>query len=122
MFGSVSCSSFIEIRGSLHCSIEDALSALDSSFNSETTAIYEFDHIHPRSVEGAPTAVLYTELGREGFSSLHTTMVTLAKEGRIRYVLRHYQSVSVEQFLERLYSVKLFYKKLSTLNSVNVVF
>ena len=94
LFGSaVSCSSFVEVKGQLYCSIEELASNLDSA-NNETTPTYGFDHTHPSSDKDAPVAVLYAELGTAEFAAMHVAMTMMATEGTLRYVLRHYESVS----------------------------
>ena len=114
LLGPVNCPSFIEVKGTLHCSVEDVLSVLESSDSDKATPVYEFDHTHPHSVDSAPTVVLYAELGKEGISPLHIAMATLAREGRVRYVLRHYQSVRVKKndyFITFAFFNALFYHR-----------
>lgn len=99
LLGSVDCHAFFEVKGTLHCSVENVLAVLADSTIDDATPVYDFDHVHPHSVDTVPTVVLYAELGKEGISPLHTAMVTLAREGRVRYVLRHYQSVRKDNLI-----------------------
>lgn len=92
LLGPVDCSSFIEVKGHLYCSIEEFISELDSA-NTETTPIHVFDHTHPSSAKDAPVAIVYAELGTPEFASLHVAMTTLVEEGKVKYILRHYEAV-----------------------------
>ena len=92
LLGPVDCSSFVEVKGHLYCSIEEAVTELESA-NTETTPTHVFDHTHPNSAKTAPVVIVYAELGTSEFASLHVAMTTLVEEGRVRYVLRHYEAV-----------------------------
>eukprot|EP01062_Namystynia_karyoxenos_P062747 TRINITY_DN55622_c0_g1_i1.p1 TRINITY_DN55622_c0_g1~~TRINITY_DN55622_c0_g1_i1.p1 ORF type:complete len:1666 (+),score=660.69 TRINITY_DN55622_c0_g1_i1:105-5000(+) len=60
----------------------------------EGPALFDFDHVHPSSAEGACPAVLYTTLTHEGFLPLHRALLAAAREGKVRYVLRFLPSPS----------------------------
>ncbi|XP_075520697.1 UDP-glucose:glycoprotein glucosyltransferase isoform X1 [Primulina tabacum] len=50
--------------------------------------IFDFDHIHPDSTIGSPTAILYGALGTDCFKEFHLTLVEAARKGKIKYVVR----------------------------------
>lgn len=41
--------------------------------------IFDFDHVHPDSTAGSPTAILYGALGTECFKEFHTALSEAAK-------------------------------------------
>ena len=45
-------------------------------------------------------AVLYAQLGTPEFTTLHDTLATVAREGRVQYVFRHYVKVLHVQLSE----------------------
>ena len=91
--GGVNCSAFLEFKGQLYCSVEDILSGLDLSDSDGDLPLYEFDHAYLKPNGNLPTVILYAEIGTEIFASMHITMTTLAWEGRVNYILRHYEAV-----------------------------
>ncbi|CAN1305583.1 UDP-glucose:glycoprotein glucosyltransferase [Linum perenne] len=50
--------------------------------------LFDFDHIHFDSHAGSPVAVLYGAIGTDCFMELHATLVTAAKEGKVKYIVR----------------------------------
>lgn len=91
--GEINCSAFLEFKGQLYCSVEDVLSDLYLSDSDDATPLYEFDHAYRRPDIRLPTVILYAEIGTEMFVSMHITMATLASDGRVNYILRHYEAV-----------------------------
>lgn len=54
------------------------LSRKDNAF--QHPEIFEFDHVHPGSTAGRPTAVLYGALGTTCFKEFHTALSEAAKK------------------------------------------
>ncbi|PIN18202.1 UDP-glucose:glycoprotein glucosyltransferase [Handroanthus impetiginosus] len=50
--------------------------------------VFEFDHVHPDSTAGSPTAILYGALGTECFKEFHMALSEAAKKGKVKYVVR----------------------------------
>lgn len=53
----------------------------DSAF--QQPEIFEFDHVHPGSTAGSPTAILYGALGTECFKELHIALSEAATKVQI---------------------------------------
>ncbi|KAL6515179.1 hypothetical protein OROHE_018811 [Orobanche hederae] len=60
--------------------------ARDGAF--QQPEIFEFDHVHPESIAGSPTAILYGALGTECFKEFHIALSEAAKKGKVKYVVR----------------------------------
>jgi len=91
------CSAFVEIGVTdVACSVEDMqtmLKAYTPAINQ--TEPYQFDHVFPGVVQGdVPQVILYAEIGSREFASFHDTLVELATQQKVKYILRHYMLVS----------------------------
>ncbi|XP_065177513.1 UDP-glucose:glycoprotein glucosyltransferase 1-like [Sycon ciliatum] len=88
-----SCETFATVNGKDYCSVSDLKTALDTATTdgeSESTSLYDFDHVYPFT-SGAPvTAVVYGRLGTASLREFHALLKPQAKAGAVRYVLRHY--------------------------------
>ena len=58
---------------------------------------FQFDHVYPSlgAVQPQVVVALYGQLGSPEFAVLHDTLASMATEGRIRYIFRHYTKVMV---------------------------
>jgi hypothetical protein len=95
--GGESCVPWVELGRRVSCSITTLLSLIDEEPISQPE-LYPFDHVYPASPEPAntsslPVAILYCQLGTVACHQWHTEMATLATQGTIRYVFRHYFEV-----------------------------
>lgn len=59
---------------------------------------FRLDHHYPGSENRSIVAVLYGELGTKEFSQFHIKLKSLANEGKIDYVVRHYVEVSTVDY------------------------
>lgn len=66
--------------------LKNPVDTKDNAF--QQPEIFEFDHVHPGSTAGSPTAVLYGALGTVCFKEFHTALSEAAKQGKIKYVVR----------------------------------
>lgn len=99
----VDCSVFVEFKGQLYCSIDELVSSLSSFSSTDRKRVYEFDHTYLSINDALPTAILYAQMGTNAFESMHVAMATLAKEGKLNYVLRHYEAVRLWLSAEEAY-------------------
>ena len=78
------------------CSVEDMKALIKSpTMASHSTQPYQFDHVYPGVVQdGIPLVILYTEIGSKTFATFHDALMELAKQQKVKYILRHYVSVS----------------------------
>ncbi|KAH6755044.1 EMS-MUTAGENIZED BRI1 SUPPRESSOR 1 [Perilla frutescens var. hirtella] len=76
---------FFEVT-ELHKWLKNLIDTKDNAF--QQPEIFEFDHVHPGSTAGSPTAILYGALGTVCFKEFHTTLSEAAKKGKIKYVVR----------------------------------
>ncbi|KAL8061150.1 hypothetical protein ABFX02_02G069400 [Erythranthe guttata] len=84
---------WVDTGGSLFFDVVDLLKWLDTPNDVTDGAfqqpeIFEFDHVHPDSTAGSPTAILYGALGTECFKEFHKALSDAAKKGRAKYVVR----------------------------------
>jgi UDP-glucose:glycoprotein glucosyltransferase len=98
--GGESCVPWVELGRRVSCSITTLLSLIDEEPISQPE-LYPFDHVYPASPEPAntsslPVAILYCQLGTVACHQWHTEMATLATQGTIRYVFRHYFETAEE--------------------------
>ncbi|GFP99210.1 UDP-glucose:glycoprotein glucosyltransferase [Phtheirospermum japonicum] len=84
---------WVDTGGSLFFEVTELLTwlqnrndATDGAF--QQPEIFEFDHVHPDSPAGSPTAILYGALGTECFKEFHTALSEAAKKGKAKYVVR----------------------------------
>lgn len=79
------CSTVFDLGGKLTCDLPEKLDIKGSDAD-----IHNVDHIYPGIDEKAPLAVVYGEMGSPGFAKAHHRLEEAAKNGQIRYVLRHF--------------------------------
>ena len=95
------CPVFALVRGRKACSV-DAMQGLVSAAeqsgsstaasSSASTTLFDFDHLHPASAtasEGVVVVILHGFIGAAAFRPFHASLSQLAKEKRVKYVLRH---------------------------------
>ncbi|KAL3638178.1 hypothetical protein CASFOL_018048 [Castilleja foliolosa] len=84
---------WVDTGGSLFFEVSELQSWLQTRKDTTDGAfqqpeIFEFDHVHPDSTAGSPTAILYGALGTECFKEFHTALSEAAKKGKAKYVVR----------------------------------
>ncbi|KZV49802.1 UDP-glucose:glycoprotein glucosyltransferase [Dorcoceras hygrometricum] len=90
-YGSMCC--WVDTGGSLFFDPKELLLWLQIPVDAreerfQQPEIFDFDHIHPVSTIGSPTAILYGALGTDCFKEFHLTLVEAARKGKIKYVVR----------------------------------
>eukprot|EP01129_Flabellula_baltica_P009396 TRINITY_DN3831_c0_g1_i1.p1 TRINITY_DN3831_c0_g1~~TRINITY_DN3831_c0_g1_i1.p1 ORF type:complete len:1002 (+),score=253.35 TRINITY_DN3831_c0_g1_i1:715-3720(+) len=68
----------------------ESVPAVDEMSHGEGTVLYEFDKEYESQRDDLPIVILYGVPGTELFSKLHKELVVLCKDGKIRYVYRHW--------------------------------
>ena len=82
---SLSCSPVYDHGQQLSCQLP-ALKATDKK-----AVTYDIDHIYPGAfTEETPEVILYGEIGSSGLASAHKQLSELAREGGVKYILRHF--------------------------------
>eukprot|EP00731_Ephydatia_muelleri_P030450 Em0021g973a len=104
-----SCSALVEANGQLACSLEE-LGALGNQSWSVPDQ-FRFEHTYPSLGPVQPqVVVLYGQLGSPEFAALHDTLASMATEGRITYIFRHYTKPSAARTRLSGYGVQLAIK------------
>ncbi|KAG6391795.1 hypothetical protein SASPL_149555 [Salvia splendens] len=85
---------FFDVKD-LHKWLENPIDTKDSAF--QYPEIFDFDHVHPDSTAGCPTAILYGALGTECFKEFHMALSEAAKNGKVKYVVRSVLPSGCEQ-------------------------
>ncbi|KAL1553421.1 UDP-glucose:glycoprotein glucosyltransferase isoform X2 [Salvia divinorum] len=93
---------WVDTGGSLFFEVEVLqkwlLNPIDTKdYASQYPEIFEFDHVHPGSTAGSPTAILYGAFGTVCFKEFHTALSEAAKNGKIKYVVRSLLPSGCEQ-------------------------
>ena len=83
----LSCDTVYDHNDKLSCSLPASLQATASR-----AVTYDIDHIFPESDPDLPEVILYGEIGSSGFAAAHKQLAQLAKEGKVRYIVRHFVS------------------------------
>lgn len=106
-----SCSALVEANGQLACSLEE-LGALRNQSSGPVPDQFQFDHVYPSlgAVQPQVVVALYGQLGSPEFAVLHDTLASMATEGRIRYIFRHYTKPSASRTRLSGYGVQLAIK------------
>ena len=92
--GAAGCGAVYDHAGSLSCS----LPALQAGAEVTRPAGYDMDHVFPgQHTEDTPQVILYGELGTAHFAAAHKELSSLAKEGKVKYVLRHFVSARTDE-------------------------
>ncbi|XP_021356134.1 UDP-glucose:glycoprotein glucosyltransferase 1-like isoform X2 [Mizuhopecten yessoensis] len=84
------CFAFVNIHGQTTCNPAEVKSLIEKAADLPKSSIFKFDHIYPGSAGNDTVVVLYAEVGREGFPEFHQTLLDMAKQKQIKYVLRHF--------------------------------
>uniref|UniRef100_A0AAY5ED61 UDP-glucose ceramide glucosyltransferase-like 1 n=1 Tax=Electrophorus electricus TaxID=8005 RepID=A0AAY5ED61_ELEEL len=86
------CLAFVAVHGQHACSTKDMKRLLKTAAGRPRPYLYKNDHRYP-GVNGTdlPVAILYAEIGTKTFNTFHKVLSERAEEGKIIYVLRHFE-------------------------------
>uniref|UniRef100_A0A8C2EL15 UDP-glucose glycoprotein glucosyltransferase 2 n=1 Tax=Cyprinus carpio TaxID=7962 RepID=A0A8C2EL15_CYPCA len=104
------CTAFVVVHGQNACSTKDMKKLLKTAASRPRPYLYKSDHQYP-GVNGTdlPVAVLYAEIGTKEFNTFHKVLSERAQEGKLVYVLRHFETKN-EKMLLSGYGVELAIK------------
>uniref|UniRef100_A0A9J8ARI8 UDP-glucose ceramide glucosyltransferase-like 1 n=1 Tax=Cyprinus carpio carpio TaxID=630221 RepID=A0A9J8ARI8_CYPCA len=104
------CTAFVVVHGQNACSTKDMKKLLKTAAGRPRPYLYKSDHQYP-GVNGTdlPVAVLYAEIGTKEFNTFHKVLSERAQEGKLIYVLRHFETKN-EKMLLSGYGVELAIK------------
>uniref|UniRef100_A0A671STI1 UDP-glucose:glycoprotein glucosyltransferase 2-like n=1 Tax=Sinocyclocheilus anshuiensis TaxID=1608454 RepID=A0A671STI1_9TELE len=104
------CTAFVVVHGQNACSTKDMKKLLKTAAGRPRPYLYKSDHQYP-GVNGTdlPVAVLYAEIGTKEFNTFHKVLSERAQEGKLIYVLRHFEPKN-EKMLLSGYGVELAIK------------
>uniref|UniRef100_A0A8C1LCD1 UDP-glucose glycoprotein glucosyltransferase 2 n=1 Tax=Cyprinus carpio TaxID=7962 RepID=A0A8C1LCD1_CYPCA len=104
------CTCFVVVHGQNACSTKDMKKLLKTAAGRPRPYLYKSDHQYP-GVNGTdlPVAVLYAEIGTKEFNTFHKVLSERAQEGKLIYVLRHFETKN-EKMLLSGYGVELAIK------------
>uniref|UniRef100_A0A8D0C769 UDP-glucose ceramide glucosyltransferase-like 1 n=1 Tax=Scleropages formosus TaxID=113540 RepID=A0A8D0C769_SCLFO len=87
------CSAFVVIHGHHACSTKDVKKLLKTALDRPRPYLYKSDHKYPgANSTDVPVAILYAEIGTKKFNTLHKVLSEKADEGKLTYVLRHFET------------------------------
>ncbi|XP_046872215.1 UDP-glucose:glycoprotein glucosyltransferase 1 [Hypomesus transpacificus] len=84
------CSAFFSVHGEKACDAAGLAALLETAPARPKPFLFKGDHKFPASNPEAPVVILYAEIGKREFPSLHQLMLSKANKGLVTYVLRHY--------------------------------
>lgn len=89
----VSCKTSVDVMGTTVCQPDKLQAVVDKVLaeeNLKRLETFRLDHHYPGSENKTVVAILYGELGTSEFTEFHNLLKSLAVNGKIDYVLRHY--------------------------------
>ncbi|XP_017485458.1 PREDICTED: UDP-glucose:glycoprotein glucosyltransferase [Rhagoletis zephyria] len=103
---------FVQIGDEVVCNIDELKEKLYSNNSLESIVTYSFDHIYPGLENQSRTIILYGDFASRLFSSYHKILSEEAVAGNIRYIVRHFILVNLNDRHVRLsgYGVELHLK------------
>uniref|UniRef100_A0A8D3DVH1 UDP-glucose ceramide glucosyltransferase-like 1 n=1 Tax=Scophthalmus maximus TaxID=52904 RepID=A0A8D3DVH1_SCOMX len=104
------CPAFVSIHGQHSCSTKDIKKLLKAAAGRPKPYLYKNDHTYPGvNNTDVPVVILYAEIGTRKFTSFHKVLSEKAQEGKLTYVLRHFDPKPHKMLLSG-YSVELAIK------------
>jgi hypothetical protein len=77
------------VNGAVACNPKELNSLVTSAAGAaDDVHLFDFDHVYPGTA-ASPTVVLYGLVGSSAFSAFHKAIAPKARDGSLRYVLRH---------------------------------
>uniref|UniRef100_A0A7E4VIA0 UDP-glucose:glycoprotein glucosyltransferase n=1 Tax=Panagrellus redivivus TaxID=6233 RepID=A0A7E4VIA0_PANRE len=93
IYGDLACEAFAVVGDATTCKPEGISKLVDSAKPKEGD-VYSIDHIHPLPIntdeDSLPNVFIYGQLGSAELAKFHETGRKLAKNGKARYILRHF--------------------------------
>ncbi|XP_068089370.1 UDP-glucose:glycoprotein glucosyltransferase 1 [Hyperolius riggenbachi] len=86
------CTAFVVVHGQKTCHLDELPALLSNALERPKPFMFKGDHQYPGTLPERPFAILYAEIGSEGFSTWHQHLSEAARAGKVSYVLRHYDA------------------------------
>lgn len=74
-------------------------SIMFSHVQRNSSVVHAFDHIYPGTEASSNVVMLYGAIGSNEFIAAHNLIVDIAKQGKAKYVFRHFSPVCREIYL-----------------------
>uniref|UniRef100_A0A674F4Z5 UDP-glucose ceramide glucosyltransferase-like 1 n=1 Tax=Salmo trutta TaxID=8032 RepID=A0A674F4Z5_SALTR len=86
------CLAFVSVHGQHGCSTKDLKKLLKAAAGRPKPYLYKNEHRYPGlNKTDVPVVILYAEIGTKKFGSFHKVLAEKAAEGKLIYVLRHFE-------------------------------
>uniref|UniRef100_A0A914V212 UDP-glucose:glycoprotein glucosyltransferase 1 n=1 Tax=Plectus sambesii TaxID=2011161 RepID=A0A914V212_9BILA len=95
-----SCAAFVEVHGAVTCDVaklESMIATVSGVEDRPAAQLFSIDHLFPGAKHAPVTAILYGDIGSEQWLEFHLTLKALARNHRVKYVLRHYSLAKSER-------------------------
>uniref|UniRef100_A0AAR2JMD2 UDP-glucose ceramide glucosyltransferase-like 1 n=1 Tax=Pygocentrus nattereri TaxID=42514 RepID=A0AAR2JMD2_PYGNA len=104
------CSAFVSVHGQHACSTKEMKKLLKAAAGRPKPYLYKNDHKYPgANGTDLPVVILYAEIGTKKFNTFHKVLSERAEEGKLVYVLRHFDTKKQSMLLSG-YGVELAIK------------